>query len=67
MDLDKLTYEDSWNLADIAWFLRGMNYGKEYHERPFGPEHFKTLEDVIQGIRRNEKTRKHKDDTPANP
>lgn len=48
--LNSLTEADRLNLCDIAWFIRGMQYGKEKHEQIFGEEHSQTLEHVIQGI-----------------
>lgn len=48
--LNSLTDLDRLNLCDIAWFLRGINYGKDKADQPFSPDHFQTLEHIIGGI-----------------
>jgi hypothetical protein len=49
--MSELTEEDRLNLADIAWFMRGLNYGKEKHDQPFADYHFNSLEKAIEAIR----------------
>jgi hypothetical protein len=52
--LTDLTELDRLNLADIAWFIRGLNFGKEKQDQPFDDAHFNTLERVIVAIRKHE-------------
>lgn len=52
--LQSLNESDRLNLADIAWFMRGLNYGKEKQDQPFDPDHFRTIEKVISAIRNHE-------------
>lgn len=59
--LQSLNEGDRLNLADIAWFMRGINYGKEKSEQPFDPDHFRTIEKVISAIRNHEIDSKQKE------
>lgn len=58
--LNDLTEMDRLNLADIVWFMRGMNYGKEKQEQPFDDDHFRTIERVVCAIRNHELDKKSK-------
>lgn len=46
--LKSLTQLDYDNLADIAWFIRGLNYSEK---TPFCEDHEKTIEHVLGGLR----------------
>lgn len=56
---NSLTEADRANLCDIAWFIRGMQFGKDKHEQTFGEEHSQTLAHVIGAIANKLSDEKH--------
>lgn len=56
---NSLTESDRLNLCDIAWFIRGMQYGRQKHEQTFGEEHSQSLEHVISALSNKINDEKH--------